>query len=358
MSNQGEKLIMENINSLLKRLDSDRDGRTSYLDFKYSISGDDEVGTLEEPLVKRQKGLYKPLDSPQHKASTLVGKYALTTSEILDESFKTPKKKLAVKDFAKERTTTSQKEYTIPIEEYKAKRVQDSGIASRFTSSQSPEVPPLKEDLYSKWEYELAKVFKSQLLIDSELESIKAQLNSQPDFILSNAFDYFDCKEMRSIALYELKKGLGRLGVKYKEESLMLLMKRYDLDMNGSLSYYEFIKMLSPIIASPLPVIKPPTTHNDEIEFEGTTKRILTDTFRSLIRTEEITETIRVKARTLELEEAFIKCDKDKKGFVTKKDLHEFMLRNDIDVKEINGALLMNRYDKDLDERITMREVM
>ena len=358
MVNQGEKLTIEDINSVLRRLDSDRDGRTSYLDFKYSISGDDEVGTLEEPLVERQKGIYKPLDSPQHKSSTLVGKYAIKsviTSEIVDESFKTPKKNLLEEDTTNERTTTSKKQYKTLIEEYKVK---SSGIASRLTSSQSPEVSPLKQDLCSEWEYELAKIFKSQLLIDSELESIKAQLNSQPDFTLSNAFDYFDCKGMKSIALYELKKGLSKLGIKYKDESLMLLMKRYDLDMNGSLNYYEFIKMLSPIIASPLPDVKESATHNDEIEFEETTKGMLIDTFRSLLRTEEIAETIRLKAKGLEVREAFMNCDMNKKGFITKKDLHEFMLRNDMDVKEINGALLMNRYDKDLDEKITMREVM
>eukprot|EP00826_Nyctotherus_ovalis_P027914 TRINITY_DN2189_c0_g1_i7.p1 TRINITY_DN2189_c0_g1~~TRINITY_DN2189_c0_g1_i7.p1 ORF type:complete len:580 (-),score=127.45 TRINITY_DN2189_c0_g1_i7:147-1886(-) len=374
MSNQGEKLSMEEIRSVLKRLDTGHDGRTSYLDFKYSITGDDSPVTLEEPHAQKREGVYKPMETPQKKSSTLVGKYVPIEEASMiksgyeigsrekNESFKTPEKD--------KHYISTAKTYETPIEERKAKAVQSSEMASRLTASQSPEVrgfgySSLKRDELlsgglSNWEGELAKVFKSQLLIDSELEAAKAELCSKPDFTLSNAFAYFDCKGMGSLALYEMKRGLSKLGIKYTDESLMLLMKRYDLDTNGSLSYFEFAKMLSPVIASPLPDVEASTVHEGQIKFATETKRVFINVLRSLLRTETIAETIRSRARevTDNLQEAFARCDAEGKGFVTKQDLHEFMLRNDMDVREINGSLLMNRYDKDVDERITLREVV
>lgn len=374
MSSQGEKLSMEEISSVLRRLDADHDGRTSYLDFKYSITGDDSPVALEESCALKQGGVYRPVETPQKKASTLVGKYApieetsiiksgyKVSSKEKDESFKTPERDRLLRD----RTTES---YETPIEEHKTKPIQSSAMASRLTASQSPEARNFDSSLKQEsellresvgdWEGELAKVFKSQLLIDSELEAAKAELCSKPDFTLYNAFAYFDCKGMGSLALYEMKRGLIKLGIKYTDESLMLLMKRYDLDTNGSLSYFEFAKMLSPVIASPLPDVKVPAVREGQIEFAAETKRVFIDVLRSLLRTEAIAETIRSKARgvTENLQEAFARCDTGGKGFVTKQDLHEFMLRNDMDVKEVNGSLLMNRYDKDVDERITLKEV-
>ena len=387
MNLQGEKLTRDEISSVLRRLDSNHDGKTSYIDFKYSISGSDKELSLSEPHIKQiEKHIYKTSEIPPQKVTSLIGKYAPISMEEKDvrrvqyetypeenDSYEIKRKhvRFAKESPGKYTESTIEERYssiykTPDLREEKKMR-RTPGTA--YTASESPEgryreYSPMKESSkyasqYSEWEADLARLFKTQIIIDSEVETAKADLCSKPDFTLSNAFHFFDINNTGSLTLYELKVGFNKLSVNYSNESAMLLMRRYDLDTNGKLNFYEFSKMLSPVIAAPLPGVKAAEITDNHIEFDRDTKRAIIETLEAILKAETMAENLRDRSKeiTANLQDAFSKCDTEMKGYLTKKDIHDFMMKHGIDITSVNGSLLMNRYDKDLDERITMKEV-
>ena len=231
------------------------------------------------------------------------------------------------------------------------------GIGSAITAEQSPEVIKSKSKfvLYSDWEKDLVKIFNTQIAIDKGLDELKTELCSKSDFTLSAAYNFFDKKNRGSITTYELSVGLDELRIPHTSENLLLLMRRYDLDTDGNLNFEEFTRMLSPVIAKTSPKLK-----YTENKFSLGTKNLFCETLKFLIKTETVSGNLRRKTKGIiaELLDAFGKCDENKKGFLSKEDLFELMQRNNLETDGINEKLLMNRYDKDLDGKISTNEVM
>jgi len=357
------RLDVPEIKAILWRLDADKDGRVSYLDFKHILRGDNEDLLVSSP-IRGVSSIYKTkYFSPQAKRERRVMEEytpARRSKVILKEPINEDRTESIIKPITTENEETSKGELLVKEnghydvkDELGASVLEETQVVSpgitEVTAAQSPYKEIFKE-LNSDWDIDLVKLFTRQIALDKELEEAKMELYSKADFTLAKAFNYFDQKRRGSITTYELKGGLKELKANYNTEHILLLMKRYDLDSNGSLDFSEFTKMLSPIV--PNNTNKVLTTYNT---FNKGTTKLLKETFELLVKTEKMAENIRKKAKTEILIDAFIRCDKENKGFLIKEDIQEILQRNKLPTED--AELLMNRYDKDLNGKITMQEV-
>eukprot|EP00826_Nyctotherus_ovalis_P015001 TRINITY_DN14228_c0_g2_i4.p1 TRINITY_DN14228_c0_g2~~TRINITY_DN14228_c0_g2_i4.p1 ORF type:complete len:125 (-),score=27.98 TRINITY_DN14228_c0_g2_i4:149-523(-) len=109
---------------------------------------------------------------------------------------------------------------------------------------------------------------------------------------------------------------------------------------------------------SPVKIRNKPKLLTDSTFSKGTTQ-LLKETFELLIKTELIAENIRKKVKDTVpmLLDTFTSSDVVSKGFATREDIEEIMERNELGVEEEDVMLLMNRYDKDLNGKVTVSEV-
>ncbi len=210
----------------------------------------------------------------------------------------------------------------------------------------------------------LAKVFREQISLDKEAESARERLCLKIDYHVQDAFNYFDVKKKGSISLYELRTGLGKLRIRTGFEELMQLMKRYDLDANGSLSPAEFERMLLPRKQYYADLLKKrtPKAEPGEMTFSQETRVLFAALMQALIDAELVMEKLRRKVSegktALNFEDAFGVCEPDGEGFVSAAGVSEMMKRGLYFVSEADVGVLMNRYDKDLDGRVSFSEVL
>jgi len=141
----------------------------------------------------------------------------------------------------------------------------------------------------------LARLFKTQLSTDKNAEDFKERVCIKLDYNPRDAFNFFDIYGKGSISLYELRKGIEALGINAISKNLILVMKRYDVDQNGCLSYDEFEEMVLPqkeyyrnLAASRIPRSKP-----GEFVFKFDTKLLFKELMQAIIDTEYLAEKLR-----------------------------------------------------------------
>ena len=124
-------------------------------------------------------------------------------------------------------------------------------VSSPFTSSiiiseESSKKPIVNSDIGSSRGQEfVAKLFKDQIHVDKLTEGAREEVYST-EFNVHDAFVFFTGENKHDISLFDLRLGLERLEVNRNREEVENLMKRYDLDNDGKLSFKEFEEMIVP----------------------------------------------------------------------------------------------------------------
>ena len=80
--------------------------------------------------------------------------------------------------------------------------------------------------------------------IESKIEDMKIDLARRDDFNFEDIFRIFEVDEKEYIEPEELKQGLKLLGLNPTDFDIKLLIKRFDLNQQGVLSYADFFDML------------------------------------------------------------------------------------------------------------------
>eukprot|EP00826_Nyctotherus_ovalis_P045682 TRINITY_DN5079_c0_g6_i1.p1 TRINITY_DN5079_c0_g6~~TRINITY_DN5079_c0_g6_i1.p1 ORF type:complete len:453 (+),score=122.77 TRINITY_DN5079_c0_g6_i1:694-2052(+) len=216
---------------------------------------------------------------------------------------------------------------------------------------------PVDPELLKAREELLAKLLKDQLFIDKFTEEARERLYARPDFSTKEAFKLFSGEKGDTVSLFELKWGLKKLGVHTRNEELITMTRRYDLNKDGKLSYEEFEAMLK----SESKVEKDSV---EDKEFGEITKCLLKSLMTSIIENEVKIERIRndigryAELKHLYLENTFNDLDKAKKGFITIEELTKLMQRTGNYMTSKEAELIMKRYDKDCDGRISFAEFL
>lgn len=86
------------------------------------------------------------------------------------------------------------------------------------------------------------------LCINGEIqaEQLRQRLQKRPQFSLLEAFDYLDKNEEGVISAEEFKLVMEEYGMFLDNEDVSSLLKRYDKNLDGKVSYSEFCNEMLP----------------------------------------------------------------------------------------------------------------
>ncbi len=357
MRTQGTRLTPEQVRAVLRRLDSDRDGKVSYLDFEYTLCGTTENLSIRDLSPVRKEPATEPRErlrsrkfraqfsSPEPRRLVLLSRYGSPKRTPAEpKPFREEAKLISPETAHDERSpdtevspsrvliprelpdavtpdkgqispqvaTPATGYETLPNSPYTQKRTESSEhfSLSRVAPEPSPEVKA-----------RLAKIFRAQIALDRENEEAKERLCERDDFTVHDAFSYFDAKGLGTLSLHELRAGFAGLDIPKDTESLLLLMRRYDLDANGRLEFIEFERMMLPYDKKFISALtgRIPQARNGELGFAGETKKLFAECVESLVKVEMVAERVRTgQAADLDLGEAFVCCAAEGKDYLTK----------------------------------------
>eukprot|EP00826_Nyctotherus_ovalis_P047797 TRINITY_DN554_c0_g1_i3.p1 TRINITY_DN554_c0_g1~~TRINITY_DN554_c0_g1_i3.p1 ORF type:complete len:457 (+),score=102.68 TRINITY_DN554_c0_g1_i3:435-1805(+) len=348
----------EDVRRIIRRLDRDRDGKVSYIEFLDAFSlenievDDKTVSEWEKEIaaeckvIEELKEQLQEFNIPKEISKKNIGIDMYTQTEnkekdasklSLDESSKSespktipkmasfietpaknPKDSFLAKSADKSKPSPS---FTTPF------RSPNNLMASAPTAATSYYRAPVLS-LETPINPTLTAVLKTQLEIASEVEDVKARLWLRHDFNVVEAFRFFDCRGFGSVTVYELKKAVKRLGLNFREDELQLLMKRHDQDRDGKLSIAEFERMVRPIGYTPLsshtefPSHAEAKTTSSELKFSTATIEVMSSVIQKLVQSEAETEELRrevirkCRADKFNIINAFRRLDNLKRGYI------------------------------------------
>lgn len=189
----------------------------------------------------------------------------------------------------------------------------------------------------------------------------------RPDFNLYDAFRIFDQDSRGYITYTDLKQGLNDIGIFPAVEELELYIKRYDKNNDHRLRFSEFSDSLTPLDAYYSNLLNRRTSNDTRGRlyqrddcFLGETKIEFRNVWRTHFKTESYSETLRqrlYKRPGFNLYEAFISCDLNDDGTISREELRRLIESRGFYVSDKEVNQLVEKLDKDRDGRISYSEV-
>ena len=218
---------------------------------------------------------------------------------------------------------------------------------------------------YIKYEQNQFNEFMKKLMeVESQIEGAKISLAKNPDFNSEDAFKLFELNDKEYLDINDIKEGLNLIGLYPTERQLNLLMKRFDLQKNGYISYADFFDMIVPfeknqrqIVDNREPKFNYPS--GSLSIFKGKTISDLKNLFKIIIKAEEDINNERKILGTLrlKLKEIFTLLDKKGKGYFEIDELYAYLENNGLLDKDKDADLLFIRFDKKRNGKIDYPEV-
>ena len=176
---------------------------------------------------------------------------------------------------------------------------------------------------------------REQISLERDLENEKISLIQKHDFNLFDAFRIFDNDSRGFVNHSDLKFGLNSIGVYPSNEELSLFIKRYDKNNDLRLRFSEFCDSFTPIDSYYSTLLNKRTSNDTRGRlysrddcFLNETKIEFRNAWRVHFKTETYAETLRQrlsKRPGFQLYDAFITCDINENGSLTKDELKDFI---------------------------------
>ena len=201
-------------------------------------------------------------------------------------------------------------------------------------------------------------------MAESQIEDAKVSLALNPDFNCEDAFRIFELNGRGFIDECDLKCGLNLIGIYPTNQEIRLLMKRFDLQKTGRLSYADFFDMLVPfekeyrtLVENRLPNSCCPCRCPDIFCFS--TLCSLKNVFNLIINAENDINNNRRLFGTLRLKlrDIFGLLDYPCRGYFTNNDLIVYLQNKGIYSSNKDADLLFIRLDKERNGNVYYREV-
>ena len=87
----------------------------------------------------------------------------------------------------------------------------------------------------------IQQLFELHIQSEAILEKFRQRVFSRSDFNLDAAFEYFDVDHDGHISAEDLSKVFSQNSIRLKLVEIRRIIKRFDLNMDGKISYKEFI---------------------------------------------------------------------------------------------------------------------
>ena len=200
--------------------------------------------------------------------------------------------------------------------------------------------------------------------VEGRVESAKINLALNPDFNCEDAFRIFECNGRGFLDLNDLKCGLNLIGIYPTDLEARLLMKRFDLLNQGTLSYADFFDLLVPyekdyrnMVENRIPSSCCPCRCPDV--FCPSTICSLRNVFNVIINAEnDINNTRRLFGTLrLKLRDIFGLLDYLRRGYFTNSDLIVYLQSKGLLGSNKDADLLFIRLDKSRNGRVDYRNV-
>lgn len=204
------------------------------------------------------------------------------------------------------------------------------------------------------WLSTLLSYFKTIKEYDTQIESLRSSLCSNPNFSSLSLFSYLD-KDLKSfLTLNDFKSFLSSQNISYDENKLRKLIHNFDKDNDFCLNLHEF----SSLIQSKRKNQKNEflSNYNKEINEEmiSDLKNILEKEMELITELNEMAKEIK-NSEIFSTYEAFtVIVGKDK--YITKKNFGKFLNDNFMEVSEEDANNIMFRIDADNDDKISYEE--
>ena len=189
--------------------------------------------------------------------------------------------------------------------------------------------------------------------VENQIESAKINLALKPDFNVEDAFRLFECNGRGFLDQNDLKCGLNLIGVYPTDQEVRLLMKRFDLQKQGSINFPDFFDMLVPfekdyrtMVENRLPNSCCPCRCPDIFCFN--TICALRNVFNLIINSENAINNSRKLFGTLRLKlrDIFGLLDYLRRGYFTNSDLIVYLQNKGLFSSNKDADLLFIRLDK------------
>lgn len=184
------------------------------------------------------------------------------------------------------------------------------------------------------------------------------------DFTLHDAFKIFDLSLLGRISTLDIKEIYEKHGMYTSIEDARLIMSRFDRNHDEALTFEEFIDMFVPVdsvfsTSLDLRTRKYPNGYYRIPEIEDSiTRNNFAYVLRLTIEVERQAESIRQRTSFRPLfnkSEAF-EAINSSGSFIKKADFSEFLSKHRFFATENELSLLMDRFDKTKDERVSYGE--
>lgn len=211
---------------------------------------------------------------------------------------------------------------------------------------------------------EIVNMLRTQIGLARELEEVKALLASSPDFTVKDLFRLLDLEDKGFLTYSDIENALWDLRVVCDLNDVHLLMKRYNTASDDRLREADFQEMWMPkeeyykqLVGSRNPQSSVPL--NRMSLFSGYTLDKVTRAFGLCIQCERVAEGLRsgLSAKTwIHLVDIFREIDRNDDGYITVGEFKLMLKRYGVNANACDLANLVDRYDKDLDGRVSYSE--
>jgi len=215
-------------------------------------------------------------------------------------------------------------------------------------------------------ESELVSIFFQQINLARDLDAVIKDLSLRADFNLIDAFRMFDIDDKGYVNELDFEETLVELGIRPVRDEISLLFKHYSSTGERRLRYSEFNELFTPKDPEYARLIRNRSPYNvtrserRRVFTSETTYRI-TRAMQISLESESVAESIRQKLdrRPLfSLLDAFQSVDRDRNGYITMDEFQSVLQDHGIFASKKDVESLMDRYDKDRDGRVSYSEFL
>lgn len=192
---------------------------------------------------------------------------------------------------------------------------------------------PVKMEWFE--EDEFAKCIFEMMQCETELERAKQSISLKGDFSLSDAYGIFDLTGSGFITRLQFEEVFNLIKQYPRTDELELVMKRYDKDKDGRLSFSEFSDMILPSTEAYKKLVLARKTANKggcyargecflrdtQAEFD----RLLQLIIQTEVRSENLRHQL-AKRKNFDINKAFEALDRNNKGGIVADDIEVFLI--------------------------------